>query len=257
MDESNESDGRTLGTINNMFDMVEILENSGRLGVSELAEQMNTSRSNAHLYLSTMRERGFVVKDRSKYKLSYRWLGTGGIVRNQERLFEVGYESIDKLAERTGELANLGVEQNGFRVLLYKSEGADAVTDKTPIGEHTYMHWSALGKAILASMDDERVESIIQRQGLPAATEQSIDNEAELFEHLDTIREEGYAFEDEEREHAMRAVAVAITNPESRPIGSVSISGPKHRITRARIEDEILDEMRSEADAIGLRYSNY
>jgi DNA-binding IclR family transcriptional regulator len=118
------------------------------------------------------------------------------------------------------------------------------------------MHWSALGKVILASLSEERVRKILEQHGLPAATENTICDESELFEELDRIDEQGYALEDEEREYSMRAVAVAIISKSGNPIGSLSISGPKDRFHENRIKEDIVPNLNSAASAIELLYNN-
>jgi DNA-binding IclR family transcriptional regulator len=251
-----EKETQTLNTVTTAFKIVEQLEERESLRVKELAEFLDASRSKAYIYLNTLRELGFVVKHDNSYRLSYRWLEKGGIVRRQRELFDISVSEVDKLADQTGELANLGTEENGQRVLVYNSKGDDAVSDETSIGEHTYMHWSALGKVILASLSEERVRKILEQHGLPAATENTICDESELFEELDRIDEQGYALEDEEREYSMRAVAVAIISKSGNPIGSLSISGPKDRFHENRIKEDIVPNLNSAASAIELLYNN-
>ncbi|WP_336338761.1 IclR family transcriptional regulator domain-containing protein [Haloarcula brevis] len=71
------------------------------------------------------------------------------MVRNELRAYPTAKLEIQNLAETTGEVANLGAEEDGQRVIVYQSEGSEAVYDNALIGEFTNMHWTALGKAIL------------------------------------------------------------------------------------------------------------
>jgi DNA-binding IclR family transcriptional regulator len=166
----------------------------------------------------------------------------------------VGRNQVDQIAEETAEVVSLGVEENGQRVLLYKSEGADAVYDNAPVGEFTKMHWSALGKAILAELSPERVSDIVETHEFTKRTENTITELDELQAELEEIREVGYAIEDEERKVGIRSVAVPLTDASDQAIGSLSISGPKHRFDHDSIEEEAVPKLKDAANVIEVKY---
>ena len=247
-------DESTLQSVHSAFRIVEFLDESGAAGVTELAEAFDIPKSTAHVYLKTLSETGYIRNDGGTYRLSLKFLERGGRVRQQLRIFTVARPEIDDLAEETNEVANLGTIENGQRVLLYKSEGGDAVHDNTSVGEFTYMHWSSLGKAILAHLPTDRVDRIVEEHGLPKATDFSIDTREELRSDLERTRELGFALEDDERRVGMRAVAVPLKDDSNRVIGSISVSGPKNRFGDDRIEDEVYPALESTANLVQLKY---
>jgi DNA-binding IclR family transcriptional regulator len=74
------------------------------------------------------------------------------------------------------------------------------------------------------------VSIIINEVGLPARTSNTITDPDELLAELETIREEGIAFNDCERVLNVRALAVLILHGK-RSVGSISVAGPKNRLT--------------------------
>lgn len=150
-------------------------------------------------------------------------------------------------------MANLGVEENGQRLLLYQSEGSEVVYDNTPIGEYTNMHWTALGKSLLAHLSRERVDDIVETYGLPTKTEHTIATRESLHSELDDIRERGYALEVEERREGIRSVAVPLNVDES-VVGAISIPGTKNRLNDERIDDDLLNQLYDAANIITVRY---
>jgi DNA-binding IclR family transcriptional regulator len=142
-------------------------------------------------------------------------------------------------------------------VLLYKSEGPEGVTQKPVTGEYTHMHMTALGKALLTTQSDERVDEIIDTHGLPAATQHTITDRDELFEELEAIREQGYSVEDQERREGIRAIGVPIHDDDGGAIGAVSISGPVSKLTDERISEELLEQIRNAVNIIEIRHRNY
>lgn len=85
-------------------------------------------------------------------------------------------------------MANLVVEEYGHGVFLYRSKGPEAVHMDTHAGKRLPMHTTAFGKAILAHFPEERVEEIIEANGLPAHTPKTITDRDTLFEELESIR---------------------------------------------------------------------
>jgi DNA-binding IclR family transcriptional regulator len=68
----------------------------------------------------------------------------------------------------------------------------------------------AVGKAFLATMDEEQALKIIKSKGLPRFTDNSITDSERYHEALKQVRENGYAVDDEEYILGVRAVASAL-----------------------------------------------
>lgn len=141
-------------------------------------------------------------------------------------------------------------------MLLYKTEGRDAIYDNANTGEFTNMHWTSLGKALLAHQSEDRIEEIIDRYGLPQATEKTLTTPEALHAELQEIREQGYAIEDEEHWENIRAIAVP-TFQDNEIAGAISVSGPKTRFSDDRLQEELLDCLQNKANVIELKLEHY
>lgn len=251
-------DGRRITAVENAFDVVETVQELGRCGVTELATRLDIPKSTAYIYLKTLRESGYVVKEDEKYRLGLRFLELGGRVRHDRSIYQVARPEIDDVAQKTGEVGTIGYEENGQRVLVYRSEPYDGVSDNAPTGEFTSMHWTAVGKALLSQRTDDEIRSIADRFGLPAATENTITDVDELLTEVREVRSRGYSIEDEERVEGIKSLAVSITDVEDRPGNSaISIAGPKHRFDDERIRDELLPALQNAANVIELQSKHY
>lgn len=248
----------TISSIERAFEIVDHLESVERAGVTEIAEALDIPKSTVHIYLKTLEGLDLVVRDGEAYRLSFRFLEYGGAVRNRSRLYRTAKLEVDKLARETGEVANLGIEENGLRILLYKSEEADAIHDNAPIGEYTNMHWTALGKAMLAYYPRERVDEIVDEHGLPKANEHTITTREELYDELEATRERGYSVEDQDRRQGVLTIGVPIMDQSTNEvISAVSVSGPVNRVRSPEKMTELADAVKSTANVIELRYAHY
>jgi len=244
---------RTLKTVSRAFDIVRALEELDGAGVTELADHLDMSKSGVYNYLATLREQKFVVKEGSEYSLSLQWLLVGEYVRNRTRLYRLGKEELETLAEETGEYAHLSTEQHGLSVNLYKVKGEHAVGSDyqtSKLQRPDYLHFSATGKAILAYLPRERVEWILDTYGLPRKTATTITDREELFAELERTRERGYSVNDEEEIEGLQAVGAPVLDRRDRVLGSISVSGP---VTRMREEDHrerVVDAVTNTANVI-------
>ncbi|WP_049987092.1 IclR family transcriptional regulator [Halobellus rufus] len=258
MDERGQTEN-TLAGVEKTFDVIAAVQELGRVRVTELADHLDIPPSTAQVHLNTLRKCGYVIKDDGKYKIGLRFLEHGGYARRQLDLYRAAKTHINDLAEQTGEAANLGVEENGERVLIYKSESPnDAIYDNAPTGERTHLHWTALGKALLAELPDTRIETIVESHGLPAKTPHTITDREALFEEIEAIRKRGYSIEDQDRRKGILAIGVPIIEEQTDSVaGAICVSGPRSRFWDDGIDKSLLDAVKNTANIVELQYNHY
>lgn len=236
--------------------ILEALKERDGARVTDLAEDLGMSKSTVHNHLSTLREEGFVVRDDTGYSLGLRFLEFGGYARNRLHLYRVAEPEIKRLAEQTGEMASLLTEQHGQGVYLLRSKGSQAVALETHAGYRCPLHVTALGKAILAHLPAERVAEIVDEHGLDAWTPETITDRATLFDRLETVRERGFALDDEEHMTGLRCVGAPIATSDGTVVGAISVSAPTSRMRESRFTDEVPDLVRSAANVIELNLNH-
>jgi DNA-binding IclR family transcriptional regulator len=241
-----------VGATEKTLRIIEELRRRDGAGITELADAIDTSKGTIHNHLSTLQEHEYVVNDDGMYRLGLRFLELGEYTRQQTKLLEVAKSEIDNLAEETGEIANLMIEEHGRGTYIYISKGEQAVNLDTHVGTRQYLHTSAVGKSILAKMDDEQFERVIDRHGLPSETRNTVTSEAKLQEELEEIRDRGVAFDGEERAEGIRCVAAPITDNEDGLFGGVSVSAPSTRLKGDRFREEMPEKVQHVATIIGI-----
>jgi DNA-binding IclR family transcriptional regulator len=235
--------------------IIEALQELGEAGVTELANELGFAKGTVHHHLSTLQEYKYVVNEGTTYRLGMRFFEIGEFTRRQREIYEVARSEINELAADTGEVANLMVEEHGQGIYIYIARGEHAVKLDTVVGTCRYLHTSALGKAILAYLPDERFEEIIDQHGLPAETPQTVTDYEVLIDKLEQIRERGVAFDGEERAEGIRCVAAPVTDKEGELIGAVSVSGPVTRLKEERFKETLPEKVQDTATVIGINTS--
>lgn len=247
---ADEGPKRTLDSVEKAFDVVETLWELEGAGVTDVGEALSIPKSTVHAHLATLESKGYVVRREGEYRLSFRFLTLGEYVRQAEPLFHAARRPIDDLAERTGERVLCMTEQNGLGMVLHVGEGARSLSGDVTVGTSVYHHCSAGGKAMMAHYTPERVDDIVDRWGLPAFTDQTITDRETLLAELETVREEGIAFNREEYLRGVLAVGVPIFDDRDEIRGAVTIAGPVRRLYSERDPDALHDALLATANTI-------
>jgi DNA-binding IclR family transcriptional regulator len=238
-----------------MLDVVEVLRRRDNATVTEIAAALDISKSTAYNHVTTLRSGGYLRKDGSRYKLSFKFLEIGDDCRRRNGVYEIARPEIEKLAAETNEVANLMFEEGGRGVHVYRSRNEVDIQLPNKPGMRVPLHCTSLGKAILAHRPDEWVRDVVAEHGLSARTEHTITDEDALFEELEDVRTRGYALDREENILGLRCVAVPIHHDE-RVVASISVSGPKRRMKAERFREEVPELLLSKANVIELNIRN-
>ncbi len=234
-----------------LFDIIELLRELDGAGVTTLAERLGIAKSTVHGHLTTLRERGFVVKRSGRYELGLRLFEYGQYVRSQLEIVQSGTFAVERLEEETGEMVWLLAHQNGKAIYVYGRSGTNDIDVNTILGTRIHMHYNSGGKAILAHLPESEVLDVVDTHGLPARTENTITDPERLLAELDRIREQGYALNLSEDLDGIHAIGVPLT-VDGEVQGALSVAGPAHRMSKERCEGDVLNRLRAATDEIDL-----
>lgn len=221
----------TIKSDETLLSILNSLKESHTAGITELSEELDLAKSTVHKHLATLQKHGFVKRVNERYQLGFKFLDYGIAVRNSTDAFLVGKDKIDKLAASIDERVYLIVEENGLALIVYVNPDEARPKDYARLGQTKYLHQTSAGKAILAHLSENRIEEIIEQHGLPSATENSIQNRTTLSEELETIRERGYAVNQEESIKGLSGVATSIFDQNDEILGAVCISAPARQLS--------------------------
>lgn len=240
-----------------LFAILEFISNAEGARLTEIATELDMSKSNIHSHLTSLREAGFVLKQDEKYHLGLQLFDYGIQARNRWEIFDAAEPKLEELSAKAGERTWCFVEHNHQIVYLCGASAENPVKTPHRVGRHTYLHHLAGGKAILAFLPDAYVEEIIDDQGLPAITENTVTERGELYEELETVREEGMAHNRQEAMRGLRAISAPIRDEDGGVHGAISLSGPANRFTDERIDSELQELLLGTANEIELNLRQY
>lgn len=236
------------------FTLLKRIKEVGSISVSDLATEVERPKSTVHRHLSTLVNLGYLQKEDNEYRLSLQFLDFGVKAREQYPLYSVIKPEVDKLVEDTGERAQVMVSEGDNGTYIYQRTGDRGITTDSHVGKRVSLHSVASGKSYLAHLPENRVHEILDQTGMPAITSNTITDKERLFDELETIRERGYAFNDEENGLGVRAVGAPICrDDDGMVIGALSFAAPKTRLRGDLYRETIPERVSDTATVLGVR----
>lgn len=249
---SQSTDQNLLKSVNKAFQIVELLYEEDGLILSDVASTLNMAKSSSHRYLKTLEHNGYAVEENGVYYPGLNFLTVGWFVRHRKEAYKLARPKVEQLAEQTNERAEFIVEEHGQGIFVHHETGENAVTTDTHVGTQIPLHATAAGKAILAFYSTDRVREIVNRQGLPEFTQQTITDVDILLSELEDIRQKTIAYNKGEIIPGLRAVGVPITTETNSVVGALSITGPADRLKGETFTEEFPELLRGAAKEIEL-----
>jgi len=240
---SGNSSERTIDSITKTTHILKSLKELDGAGVNQLADELGFAPSTIHAHLATLENEGFVVTEGDIYYLSQIFLRLGEYTRTRKPVYKEVRKRLPALAEEAGGRVQFVVEEQGVGTYLYTETSDDSIKIYSEIGKTTHLHVAAAGKAILAYLPEEYVDQIIEEHGLPRATKNTITDKEELFNELDSIREQEIAFNRQEHITGMNAVGAPVFGRDGIVAGAISVSGPARRMEGEKLETELPDHL--------------
>ena len=222
-------------SINRAIEILRCFESRELIGITELAESTGLNKSTAFGIVSTLAAEGLLEQDPStgRYRLGLELFRLGNLVNTSTRRLVL--PELEKLAQTLEETVNYVRPEGSDVVYLIKKESSHSMRICTKIGQRLPMYCTAVGKAILSHLPDNRKDEIIRSYTFTPYTENTVQNESALRLQLQNILTCGYAVEREEFESGLICVAVPVLDSRGNPIAAISCSGPKARMTDEKI----------------------
>jgi IclR family pca regulon transcriptional regulator len=186
------------------------------IGVSELSRELELSRSTAHRYISTLARLGYLQQDpdSKRYRLGPRVLDLGFSAINSMDVREISAPHLRRLSDETGHTVNLAILDGTDVVYIERCRtaqpGQREIDLNLHVGARLPAYCTAMGKAILAFVPEERREEIIARVDFVSRGPNTITDPEEFRTELERIRLSGIAVNDEELAYGLRSIAAPI-----------------------------------------------
>jgi len=214
-----------------------------------LAQATGMSRSTLYLLLESLEKRRWIEKRADGYLIGLTLFELGNAYFRHDSLLAAFRRESAAFVATHNEVVQLAVLDGTEVVYIAREDAPRPVRLVSDVGLRLPAHCCALGKALLASLDDEAVCALLPAR-LTAMTERTTTRRADLLHELESIRVRGLATE---REEVVAGLACFAAFVGVTPLGkhvAVSSSVPISRLD-ARREKRLIVGVAGMADRIG------
>ena len=197
------------------------------LSITELAETFEVDKGSMSRVLQTLSKYGYAEKDERtrKYMLGAQIVRLSRTLLKRMELRETAKPYLQKLVEQTGECAHLAILAQGQALYIDQVESSSALRVTTGVGHLSPLYCTALGKVLLAFAVAPMPDTLKQY------TPRTITDPKSLQHHIETVKNQGYAIDDEEYELGVRCIAIPVYDYRDKCVAAMGISGPVSRVS--------------------------
>lgn len=205
--------------------------------LTRLADGTGMAPSTVHRLLTALAAHGMVAHDAETgaWTIGVKAFEIGTAYLRFRKLGTIGRPFLKSLMEACGETANVAIEEAGDVVFLAQAESHAPMRAFFRPGRRGPIHASGIGKAILSTWADSRIEALLGERPLQRFTAMTRATLPALLADIGTIRARGWSIDDEEHTLGMRCVAAPVFDEYGEAIAGISVSGPAVRLPDERI----------------------
>ena len=191
---------------------------TGRLTLSDLSRELGIPKSSTSNLLLALEEARLINRQGADFTLGRKLVELGAAYLSRLDEVQEFYRFCEQAPTLSGETVRIAMLDGTNVIYLARYEGHPAVRLTSNIGDKMPVSLCAVGKALIARLHDHDIDEMFaDDEELPVLTPKSLRTGADFKKQLPSIREQGYAFEDEESTTGVVCLAVSV--PPGEPTG--------------------------------------
>lgn len=203
------------------------------IGLADLSELVSLQTSTTFQLAKTLVSLGYIRQEKQtkRYRTGRSLFALAASAFDEIEMVRLAMPLLEDLSEDTGECSHFSAPMGDAVVVMARIGGTGTFQLTDRVGVVQPAHCTALGKAILASLQPEQLQRFLEHAPLKPSTERSITEIPGLLRELEKVRRTGIAYDDREFNSEVRCMAAPVKDFTGKLIGAIGISGPIWRLT--------------------------
>jgi len=231
-------------------------EDEPAMTLSTVARRTGITRASARRILLSLEELGYVKSTDGRFSLSPRILRLGWSYFGSLKLWELAQPLMEELAAELEETCSATTLDLPDIVFVARAPGPRIMTMSLSVGSRLPAYATAMGRVLLAGLDDDSIERHLASTSLEALTPRTVTDPQLLLETVREARSRGWALVDEELELGLRSLSVPLRVSDGRLAGALNICAATSRISVAEMERRFLPAMQRKACAVSAAWTH-
>ena len=203
---------------------------------SELSRRAHLPEASGYRLVQTLEGIGAVVRDaRGRYRPGMLLVALSQDIVPQELWGKAPQRLLAKLADDLGVSVQVGVLEDGMVTYVARA-GRERPALPVDVGTQLEAYCTALGKVLLAALDERALEAFLLDGELIPLTERTITDPAALRVELEKVRREALARDDREVLDELGCLAMPLHDPAGRVVAAISVSQDADRMNEFHVQ---------------------
>lgn len=227
----------SVSSVLKVFNILQALGEQKDISVSELSQRLMMSKATTYRFLQTMKTIGYINQEAEadKYSLSLKLFELGAKSLEYVDLIGLADKEMRLISKQTNEAVHLGSLDEDAIIYIHKIDSNYNLRMQSKIGRRNPLYSTAIGKVLLASLDECFVREALSYVDFIKHTEKTLENIDQLLSELKLVKMQNFAEDNQEQEPGLRCIASPIYDRFGVVIAGISISFPTIRFDEQRM----------------------
>ncbi len=219
----------------------EVARNREGINLADLSKAVGLHNSTTFHLVKTMAQLGYIshVRDSKRYRIGSRLFTLAAGALEENSFLQLATPVLETLTRESGEAAHFAIRSGNDIVVIARTAGSGLLQMVDRSGGRRPAHATALGKVLLAALNDAQIRQFLGPDPLRRFTAKTIVEREALLREIDEVRRKGIAYDDGEFDSEIRCVAVPVHDFAGRVAGAVGISGAVWRLSLQSLQDKV------------------
>lgn len=218
----------------------EVARHRDGIRLGDLSRRVGLHTSTTFHLAKTMVSLGYLshVRENKTFRIGRPLFTLAASAFDEVELVAIATPILQRLSAETEESSHFAVRSGDDVVMLARVAGSGAFQLADRVGAVRPAHCTALGKILLAALDEDELRAYLARRPPQAFTLKTATDVDRIVREIEVVRRDGIAYDDSEYNAEARCVAVAIRDFTGTVKGAIGISGPVWRLSLQALQEK-------------------
>ena len=218
--------------------------------LADIAKRTDLPRATVRRALFTLVALGYAADDGRQFRLTPRILSLGHAYLSSTPLPGLLQPALESVSETTRESCSASILDGPEIVYIARSATKRIMSVGLNVGSRLPAYCTSMGRVLLAAEPVERQKSLLQQNPLIALTGKTLTDPALLLAEFARVREQGYAFVDQELETGLCSLAVPVYSAKGAVVAAINVSTQASRMDETQIQSTIREALQKAAQGL-------
>jgi IclR family transcriptional regulator, pca regulon regulatory protein len=226
-----------------------------RLSLSDVAKLTGMTRAAARRYLLSLEALRFVSSDGRFFRLEPHVLSLGYAYLASLDWLEFTQPILRDMGSRLNENCSVSVLDGAEIVYVARVQTSRIISINLTVGTRLPAAVTSMGRVLLAALEPGDLDRVLAASSMRRYTESTVTEVEELKRILQTVRDQKYAYVDQELENGLRSIAVPVIGAGGKTVAAANIAAHAMRVKKADMIGPYLDALLETAAKISQQSS--